>query len=42
VNENGSWNGGPMVVVGVDGSAGSFEALRWALEERKEQPWTSA
>jgi hypothetical protein len=38
MNENGSWNGGPMVVVGVDGSAGSLEALR----ERKEQPWTSA
>jgi nucleotide-binding universal stress UspA family protein len=35
MNENGSWNGGPMVVVGVDGSAGSLEALRWALEEAR-------
>lgn len=38
MNENGSSNGGPAsstVVVGVDGSAGSLEALRWALEEAR-------
>lgn len=35
MNENGSSNGRPTVVVGVDGSAGSLEALRWALEEAR-------
>jgi nucleotide-binding universal stress UspA family protein len=35
MTENGSSNGRPTVVVGVDGSAGSLEALRWALEEAR-------
>jgi nucleotide-binding universal stress UspA family protein len=35
MNETGRSNGGPTVVVGVDGSAGSIEALRWALDEAR-------
>jgi nucleotide-binding universal stress UspA family protein len=35
MNESGRSNGRPTVVVGVDGSAGSLEALRWALEEAR-------
>jgi nucleotide-binding universal stress UspA family protein len=35
VSENGTANPGPAVVVGVDGSAGSIEALRWALDEAR-------
>lgn len=35
MNENGRSNGKPAVVVGVDGSAGSIEALRWALAEAR-------
>jgi len=32
-NEKEKWNRAPAVVVGVDGSAGAKEALRWALRE---------
>jgi nucleotide-binding universal stress UspA family protein len=32
---NGGSNGRPAVVVGVDGSAGSIEALRWGLDEAR-------
>jgi nucleotide-binding universal stress UspA family protein len=35
MNENASSNGKPTVVVGVDGSPGSLEALRWAVEEAR-------
>ena len=34
-NQNGSSKNGPAVVVGVDGSAGAREALRWALAESR-------
>lgn len=35
MSENGSLNTRPVVVVGVDGSAGSIEALRWTLDEAR-------
>jgi len=35
MSENGRSNASPAVVVGVDGSAGSIEALRWALDEAR-------
>lgn len=34
-NQNGTSKNGPAVVVGVDGSAGAREALRWALAEAR-------
>lgn len=35
MTENRSSKAGPAVVAGVDGSAGSYEALRWALAEAR-------
>src|SRR6185437_17156639 len=35
MTENGRSTAGPAVIVGVDGSAGSDEALRWALAEAR-------
>jgi hypothetical protein len=42
MNENGSSNGRLKVVVGVDGSAGSLEALRSPLEEARLRNHASA
>jgi nucleotide-binding universal stress UspA family protein len=38
-NQNGKTMRGPAVVVGVDGSAGAKEALRWALAEARLRHW---
>jgi nucleotide-binding universal stress UspA family protein len=38
-SERGKSNGAPVVVVGVDGSAGAREALRWALGEGRLRNW---
>lgn len=35
MTENGRSTAAPAVIVGVDGSAGSYEALRWALAEAR-------
>ena len=38
-NQNGKSKRVPAVVVGVDGSAGAKEALRWALAEARLRQW---
>ena len=38
-NQNGKTKHGPAVVVGVDGSAGAKDALRWALAEARLRHW---
>jgi len=38
-NQNGKTKRGPAVVVGVDGSAGAKNALRWALAEARLRHW---